>query len=1459
MSPLKKAIDNDFGAIDDEDIGAVDDPSADDIGAVDEPDPAVNPLEVQSRIEDNIKQEQAAAAMAEEQKKAAQEADPENWTLEKTKEYFKAHPAQSVHQEAIKNKVLQRKKEALKAAEDVITGTPQEDQLKAAPPKNIFGKIRGQINKTLGDIGIIESPELRQAKAMNIYAIAKNHNLDPVEVEKNYEDYAFNPEYTGLNRDANPIDVINAAMTPAVVAGVITAPEVVLPALATFGLLDKILPTHELLKKTNLTREAREVIEIVDLIGKGGVGGVAGKISGKVLRKKFPALERYSNFWHGVMGKEPPVDVIDEVKPGAEKPAAEVKPKPEVEEFGKKVTAELEKANVNREISPVEQGAQEFVKTKPEEARQKYIDRSVEEFKSDNVISADIGKFAIPEMRAEKSIDYHEAGSSLAKAREAELLKNPETKDLPVGFMAGGSGAGKSHILRAEGKDIQKDYALIHDTNLNHYPSAKAKIDRALASGRPVDITYVYRDPFQAFQEGVIPRTKTQDRIVPISEHIKTHQGSLPVVAKLAKEYEADPRVSFSLIDNSFAKGEHKLIGSVDKVPEFDYTNIEGKLYESAKQAYESGNIAREHFETAIKGSPKSEARYLEDQKAAGTEGTGKNAVDEAAGPPAAGVEQPAGKRRKFIQTVKSSEKTPDEVKQNIESRYDPISNKETLERAQEFVRNDYNTAIEKVMGSDKPTADLNAAAIVLIDKAQTEGRFADAISLVERTAEKQTELGQAIQALSMYNRLTPEGILMYAQKQVRRARGGVKDKRKLDTFERVEKALSQKDKDKMAKELGIPHISEIVAAELAKMAKQIQEMPEGREKQIQTALMLKKISDQVPRDWRKKLAITQTIAQLLNPKTFVRNLLGNVGFMISEGVSDSLATSLDIAASLATGKRTVYLPNMKLTGEGLAQGAREGLQEATLGINLKEDTTKFTLPKNGVFDKGVMGFFEKALRISLGVPDRAFYQAAFNQSIRDQMLSETSRGAKVEEPTTEMIERAHLLGLYRTFQDDNVISRQFVNLKRWLNVNKDFGLGDVILKYPKTPANILARGLEYSPFGFIKSMYELAKPLMGQEFNQEAFSRTTARALTGTTSQVALGAVLANLGIISGQRAKDYDVAATRENVGLRAYQMNISALKRFVMSGFDPEAAKIREDDTLISYDWIQPAAIGLGLGANMVIDPKTNLVDRTLNLAEQMATASETLQEQPLVQGVKRFAQTRNVGEAFTNAMQDIPASFVPTLLNQIRQLTDNTARNTKDPNYFKEIYNKAVMRVPFAASTLPAKITPLGDEKQMYQFGTNNPFNVFLNPAFVSKYKPDPVSKMVLDIWEMSGETVQFPRVASAKVKLGSETTEPIELTPEQYTEYQRYIGNKTDVLFTILSDSDAFLSLPDETKAKKLSGFLQDINMAAKIEVLGYRPKRVPKDVEEIIKFINEDRKATETYLDSEDFGAKDEE
>lgn len=752
--------------------------------------------------------------------------------------------------------------------------------------------------------------------------------------------------------------------------------------------------------------------------------------------------------------------------------------------------------------------------------------------------------------------------------------------------------------------------------------------------------------------------------------------------------------------------------------------------------------------------------------------------------------------------SIKESPDFSDTLKSRLSSTYNPLKNEQTLKQANDLITSNFNGAISQAEDVSKPaTALTNALRLSLIKKYDDEGNIEAAVRLAEIAASHGgTTPGQAIQVLATMNRLSPEGILLYTQRQI----------------QKVNKTLSPGNQVKLTDEL---------ARELTDDAKRIAVLDDGEEKAVQTALMLKKVTDLFPTSIAKKIATYQTIAQLVNPKTFIRNLGGNLGFATLEQTTDVFAAALDTPLSLLTGKRSTTIPSLITQAKGFEDGLRQGIRDSLSGIDTWGAATQFDIPKTNVF-KGTVGqSAEKVLNVTLKAPDRAFFQAAYDGSLYKQM-----KAAGVLEPTEEMKEIAFHDGLYRTFQDDTALSKAFTGLKNTLNLGQEFGMGDIVLKYPKTPANLLNRGLAYSPAGFAKVIYEASKPLLGKSFDQKTFVESFSRALLGSGMLVGTGALLHRLGIITGKVEKDKDIRAIQQEVGLGQYRINVSALKRFALSGMDPETAKLQEGDALVSYDWFQPSAIPISIGAN--IDEGADSDTLSTVLIESLANGVNTIAEQPLISNLTRILKYGEASDVILKSAQQIPPSMVPTLLNQIRQLTDDTKRNVYDPSYFQYAFNLARNKVPFASKTLEPMVGPFGKDQLVYPSGNNNFFNVFFNPAFKSNYTTTPEARMVLSLFEDTGETKQAPRIVNTsqtvtKVKDGKLVTEKIKLSPEQVTQLQRFVGTMSRNEFHRISTIPGITAVPKNELIKELGNLLTDIGQASKIVVLGDIPKTNP--------------------------------
>ena len=621
--------------------------------------------------------------------------------------------------------------------------------------------------------------------------------------------------------------------------------------------------------------------------------------------------------------------------------------------------------------------------------------------------------------------------------------------------------------------------------------------------------------------------------------------------------------------------------------------------------------------------------------------------------------------------------------------------------------------------------------------------------------------------------------------------------------------------KQLVAEKLGLPRLSKKLNESLYLQAQIIQTMSDGREKHVAIQQMMQDITNAVPSSVAQKVSTVQTMMQLLNPKTIIRNLVGNSGFGVLENISELVAVPLDLVATsvLDAGKHTKIKvasgPQLKAQWEGLQEGWKLGLEDALLGIDTSNNRTQFDLPKGRTFKTGIFSGLETVLNVALRATDRAFYMAALKSSLASQM-----EAAKTDVPTEEMLKNAALVGLYRTFQDDNSITKMAVGLKRVMNIAGldklglgkpgEFGLGDIVFKYPKTPSNLLARGLDYSPAGLVISISKLLADTSGDKYlRREILVKGTSRAVTGTTLMV-LGWWLATLKLVVGNREDDYDIRAVNKTAGLWDNQINVSGLWRFLLSGFNADAAKMKKGDTLVSYDWFQPQSINIVMGAD-IAQNDAQFTGFMGTLMGSIEAATNTLAEQPMVTGLTRLFKGE-ISQAFTETLKSIPSSFTPTFLNQLTQFLDNQKKEVYDPNWSNVALNLARKKVPGASDLLPNAVDVWGEDMENYQNDTNSFFNVFFNPAFVQKYDPTPEAQLVLDLYDKTGEAKIAPRLQKKTIRIDSQD---IVLSPAEYTALQKFVGQKTQEKYQEYARSRR-TGLPDEIQIKQLYNILNDV-------------------------------------------------
>lgn len=266
-------------------------------------------------------------------------------------------------------------------------------------------------------------------------------------------------------------------------------------------------------------------------------------------------------------------------------------------------------------------------------------------------------------------------------------------------------------------------------------------------------------------------------------------------------------------------------------------------------------------------------------------------------------------------------------------------------------------------------------------------------------------------------------------------------------------------------------------------------------------------------------------MAMLGNPKTMIRNFVGNKLFSAVTGMSNNLAAAMEKGVDAAhykrTGEhiqRTKEFLNLKKDRPLINAAKRFAENTAWRQVNGSkyEKMDQESLKRNrSAFDSDVMRMAEKA--VDAGISDTKAVISKFATSLAGYMkangldesafddyymFDELNRKSKsqVLEPeemvamerlrkTATEMEKAKEYALksaeYATFHEDNEVAKL---LTKWSTEGRNSdSIGGKALGYAlegavpfkKTPANILRSGFEYSPFGALKSIKETGKLIM--------------------------------------------------------------------------------------------------------------------------------------------------------------------------------------------------------------------------------------------------------------------------------------------------------------------------------------------------------------------------------------------
>ena|GEM_PF-5706809 len=223
--------------------------------------------------------------------------------------------------------------------------------------------------------------------------------------------------------------------------------------------------------------------------------------------------------------------------------------------------------------------------------------------KGGSILSVDDARELSEFYRADKSraSNVQSAATKFIQDLYQERLRAPvrEGHEPLVLSTAGGTGAGKSSFLDTPGgRALNSKADFVYDGTLGDKGKAVMNIQQALDANpnRNVAVFYIYRDPVEAFRNGVLkgamedgPR---KGRTVPLDAHLQTHVNARKAVEGLREMYAADPRVKFYAVDNTHGKGNARVVG-FDSLPAINEDGLRERLQNVLDEELRTGDISK--------------------------------------------------------------------------------------------------------------------------------------------------------------------------------------------------------------------------------------------------------------------------------------------------------------------------------------------------------------------------------------------------------------------------------------------------------------------------------------------------------------------------------------------------------------------------------------------------------------------------------------------------------------------------------------------------------------------------------------------------------------------------------------------------------------------------------------------------------------------------------------------------
>lgn len=711
-------------------------------------------------------------------------------------------------------------------------------------------------------------------------------------------------------------------------------------------------------------------------------------------------------------------------------------------------------------------------------------------------------------------------------------------------------------------------------------------------------------------------------------------------------------------------------------------------------------------------------------------------------------------KYRQFgTQTAQSTDALFQETRDYLlhNSVYEADSNTEQIDRAIDWVRGQatshdpvgYFTAKSAVLDPsfDYASADGQARMLTVMQMSTLMGDAQGQVQIADIFNRQGTALAQALQARKIFYMMSPAAQVASIQKIANNLsqENGVTVTAPQDTLDRLSQAKTMDEAQKIRNQI------------------------------------VKEMYQQLPANWKSRLNGLRYFAMLANPRTHIRNILGNTIMQGTAYARDEINAALE-RFFLPQEERTKSFKTKKEYRDAAKALYTEfsSLFDGDTGkynpeMNRRSFNTQW-LQKLADLNTNLL---DKEDTIAMGSNFR-HYLAGFLQA----------RGWDVNNLTDAQKQEAVQ---YAFTNAEKNVYHQASKLAEWLNKlgrDKDSSVFDKlghrviegVLPFKKTPINILKTGVEYSPIGLINSLtrglYQMNqyRQTNGQKgISTAQFLQNLSSGLTGS-GLMGVGALMMANGLLRvGFKDKDPEDEYAR-----------LTGSQEFSIELFGYS----------YTIDWTAPASIPLFMGAAMYKEIENRDEGLTWGNAfdvfmSTISATAEPMLNMTMLDGVNSTIQSvayanatgSSVGDIIIQSLLNLSTQLVPTSLGAVARTIDPVRRKTyadknlNIPTWLQYPWERVQNKLPGLSQLNMPYVNAWGEEDREDNL-LMRIFENFLSPGYVSRTEADSVETELRDISVRTGTNL-IPDLPKQNF---SANGEKINLTAEQYEQYVKTRGS-----------------------------------------------------------------------------------